>query len=455
MSDVNEILLSDAKAGLTRIIASLSGQNNLDEAFAAWLLQGEDLGLSLAGPAREAASNVGASRTYQDVAILGFALDAGEITDDERSALVSNLRWLAGSSALINDTPAGVSLDPIAVLGVALGSERIGDSHLQESVRNWISTFISNSYGMRNVGLWRKCLFAAIQRVVDTKPSLAVPTSRQIADVRVALSAKGLLPRPSSMTEDARQALMNFKAGVNLSDEVTRLALSLAAYNAISGQSSSLLKQSTLPGDAPEDAGPKESTVIRVLFLASNPQNQNHLQLEREMAEIDRHVRQAAYRDNFKFEQQWEVRVTELQGHLMRHNPDIVHFSGHGSSSSEIILQDGRGKSHSVSVRALSNLFSALKDNIRCVVLNACFSENQAQAIAKHIDCVVGMSKAISDEAAISFSAKFYQALAYGKSVQAAFNLGCIQTDMEGLNEQDTPKLLHAPDCDPGTVVFT
>jgi hypothetical protein len=83
-----------------------------------------------------------------------------------------------------------------------------------------------------------------------------------------------------------------------------------------------------------------------------------------------------------------------------------------------------------------------LKDNIKCVVLNACYSEGQAQAIAEHIDCVVGMSSTIGDRAAISFAAAFYQALGYGKDVKTAFELGCVQIDIENLNEQDTPKLL-------------
>ncbi len=53
------------------------------------------------------------------------------------------------------------------------------------------------------------------------------------------------------------------------------------------------------------------------------------------------------------------------------------------------------------------------------VCLNACYSEKQAHAIAQHIDCVVGMSDAVGDESAVSFSASFYQAL-LGAYVQTA-----------------------------------
>jgi hypothetical protein len=93
-------------------------------------------------------------------------------------------------------------------------------------------------------------------------------------------------------------------------------------------------------------------------------------------------------------------------------------------------------------MHALSALFSILKDNIRCVVLNACYSEKQARAIAEHIECVIGMSNAIGDLASIDFSVAFYRALAYGRDVKTAFDLGCLQIDFNNLNEQDVPKLL-------------
>jgi hypothetical protein len=192
---------------------------------------------------------------------------------------------------------------------------------------------------------------------------------------------------------------------------------------------------------------------IKILFLAANPSDTSQLRLDEEIRSIDQALRQAEFRDRFDVKQQWAVRVVDLQGHLLRHKPDVVHFSGHGTAASEIILEDHQGKSQPVSSRALSQLFSVLKDNIRCVVLNACYSEQQAQAIAAHIDCVIGMSKAIGDSAAVSFAEAFYQALGYGRNVRAAFDLGCLQIDLKGLNEQDTPKLL-ALHSRPEEIVF-
>jgi hypothetical protein len=181
---------------------------------------------------------------------------------------------------------------------------------------------------------------------------------------------------------------------------------------------------------------------IKVLFLAANPTDTARLRMDEEIRSIDQVLCQSRFRDRFEIRQHWAVRVTDIQSYLLRHKPDIVHFSGHGSASGEIVLEDDSGASHPVSVQALSRLFSILRDNIKCVVLNACYSEKQAQAIAEHVDCVVGMSKAIGDSAAISFAAAFYQALGYGRDVRTAFELGCNQIDLASLSQEDVPKLL-------------
>ena len=192
---------------------------------------------------------------------------------------------------------------------------------------------------------------------------------------------------------------------------------------------------------------------MKILFLAANPRDTQPLHLDEEVRAIDHALQSAAYRDRFNLEQAWAVRYNDLQNVLLRHQPTIVHFSGHGSNTNELILLDNDGGSHPVSLQALSRLFAILKDNIRCVVLNACYSESQAQAIAQHIEAVIGMTNALGDSAAIEFASAFYQALAYGRSIKTAFDLGCAQIDLANLNEQETPKLLVSQG-DPGHLVL-
>ena len=206
-------------------------------------------------------------------------------------------------------------------------------------------------------------------------------------------------------------------------------------------------------GRAAMPAQPATAPKIKILFLAANPTDTARLRLGEEVRAIDQSLQLAKYRDAFDLEQAHAVRVADLQGLLMRYQPHIVHFSGHGAESGEILFQDDAGRAQAVPPQALANVFSLLTDNIRCVVLNACFSQTQAEAIAQHVDCVVGMSQEIGDADARTFAAAFYEALAYGKSVKTAFELGRNQIDLAGLEDGEVPQLL-CPNSDPATVVF-
>jgi hypothetical protein len=236
-------------------------------------------------------------------------------------------------------------------------------------------------------------------------------------------------------------------------------AKSPAGYGLGTGAAGGARTGATIVGDVSENdlasagARHKGGKMIRILFLAANPSDTSRLRVDEESRSIDQALRQTEFRDRFDILQHFAVRVGDLQGYLLRHTPDIVHFSGHGSVAGEIIMEDSLGHSRPVSARALSTLFSVLRDNVRCVVLNACYSEEQAKAIAEHIDCVIGMSQAIGDQSAIAFATAFYQALGYGRDVKTAFDLGCVQIDLDSLDDQDVPKLLAAR-TDPSQLVF-
>lgn len=186
----------------------------------------------------------------------------------------------------------------------------------------------------------------------------------------------------------------------------------------------------------------RTSEKIRILFLAANPRNTDPLRIDQEMREIEHTLRQASFREQFEIRQHWAVQVHELQGFLLRYRPNIIHFSGHGTVNNGIVLEEMSEKVHPISDQALARLFSILKDNIQCVVLNACYSERQAQAIAEHIDCVIGMSEALEDLSAINFSKAFYQALGYGRDVKTAFELGCLQINLVQIGEESIPRLV-------------
>lgn len=207
-----------------------------------------------------------------------------------------------------------------------------------------------------------------------------------------------------------------------------------------------------LPAAATAPAKAAAETVHRILFLGASPDGAPPLHLDQELRDIDQALLKAEFRNQFALCQQHAVRPADLQAALLRHRPRIVHFSGHGQAHG-LYLEDGSGQIRQVEGSVVARILGVFKKQIRCVVLNACYSKDQAEAIARDIDCVVGMSSAIGDQAAIRFSTAFYQALAFGSSVGMAFNLACAQIDLEGLDEGSTPQLI-AFRCDPDEVVF-
>ena len=182
-----------------------------------------------------------------------------------------------------------------------------------------------------------------------------------------------------------------------------------------------------------------------ILIFAANPVDQPHLSLDREVREIENGLRHS--RKHFEVRQQWATRPKDLRRALLDFRPAYVHFCGHGAGRNGIVLEG-----QLVDAKALAGLFSLFSNKIKCVVLNACYSTIQAQAIVKHIDFVVGMNKAIGDSAAIEFSTAFYDALGAGESVDFAFALGCNAIQLAGIPEYLTPKLLKRSGPSPTTL---
>lgn len=182
--------------------------------------------------------------------------------------------------------------------------------------------------------------------------------------------------------------------------------------------------------------------LITILFLAADPTNASRLRLGEEAREILEKLQLAKQRERFNLQQRMSVRATDISQALLDVQPHIVHFSGHGMATGELCFENHEGQIQPVSPNALASLFEQFANQVHCVVLNACYSEAQANAIAKHINYVVGMNQAIGDRAAIAFAIGFYQALGAGRTVEDAYQLGCVQIRLQGIPEHLTPILI-------------
>jgi hypothetical protein len=182
--------------------------------------------------------------------------------------------------------------------------------------------------------------------------------------------------------------------------------------------------------------------VKKILVLAANPMDTIRLRLDIEIREIEEGLKLAKKRDQFEIKPILAVRLRDLRRALLDYEPQIVHFTGHGNEEG-LLVEDEGGMAKRISSKALSGLFELFSDKIECVILSACLSAPQANAISKHINYVIGMKDEIDDKAAIEFAVGFYDALGAGRSVEDAFKFGCnaILQQFPDLSEHLIPVL--------------
>lgn len=180
---------------------------------------------------------------------------------------------------------------------------------------------------------------------------------------------------------------------------------------------------------------------IIILFISSNPKDQSSLRLDEEAREIEENIKKSKNRDSIEFKTIWATRPLDILDAINEHKPTIIHFSGHGTVDGSLVFEDLDGNSKFVTKDAILQVISGESDTVKLVFFNNCFSYIQAKEIMKNIDFAIGMSDAISDRAAIIFSSKFYSSIGFGNTVKKAFNHGISALMLEGISEEDTPRL--------------
>ncbi len=160
----------------------------------------------------------------------------------------------------------------------------------------------------------------------------------------------------------------------------------------------------------------------RILFLSANPWTTSRIRVDEEAREIFEKLQEGPHRDRFELYKHAAIRPIDLQRLLMMYKPHIVHFSGHGNKRKRIILGGAPGRGKEVNCRGLVEVFGLYRNHLRLVVLNACFTKEQARSLSGVVDYSVGTGRGIGDKGSVAFAGAFYRALAFGKTIEKAFD---------------------------------
>ena len=189
------------------------------------------------------------------------------------------------------------------------------------------------------------------------------------------------------------------------------------------------------------------SSPLIILFALADPRGENHLRLLQEKRSLEEALRQTRHRDSFIVHDLPSCRVQDLGPALLRHKPQILHFSGHGGYDG-LVYEDVLGNPHNVDATALASLLSicSKRHGLEAVILNACYSDTQAQPIADAVGSVIAMNLEISDDAAIAFSTSFYNALGEGMGFDDSFEWATATTALETSSTEARPVLIKKRD---------
>ncbi len=189
-----------------------------------------------------------------------------------------------------------------------------------------------------------------------------------------------------------------------------------------------------------------------ILMLTANPAGTTKLNLDKEHSKIAEKLQ--SHHNKFSLIVKKAINKNEFKEYTEEVKPTILHFSGHGEKVTEdlrdlgiaeteegIILQnEDKNGYDSLSSEMIDVLFEYFKDekiNLQLVVLNACYSETQAQVIAKYVPYVIGTTKAIADTCAIAFSTGLYFKLSTEVEIEQAFKSGRTAAVLEKANKAD------------------
>jgi hypothetical protein len=193
---------------------------------------------------------------------------------------------------------------------------------------------------------------------------------------------------------------------------------------------------------------------VAVLLIASSPEDQQRLRLDKETREIEKRVRAADYRDSIYFRPKMARQLPDLLDDLNEVRPTVLHFSGHGDEDS-LAFEGPEGKTRLLDNAMLVELLEATPGKVRLIVFNSCDSAAQARVAIAHVDVAIGMETAIEDEDAKVFAGQFYNSLGFGNSVGAAFRQARFQLGVDGTGAgAGVPQIFSAEGVDPETVVL-
>lgn len=165
-----------------------------------------------------------------------------------------------------------------------------------------------------------------------------------------------------------------------------------------------------------------------ILILYSSPANEDRLRLDREHKRVEAAI-ELAGGGNATVARHHAVTLEDMARAIAKHQFDIIHFSGHGSSDGFCFEVNGSDDGQLVSSEHLAKILKASQSSLSALILISCYSADTALTLLHSSPYVVSISGPADDDAAIDFVGHFYEEYFRCGSIEQAFNFSSAVVD--------------------------
>jgi hypothetical protein len=166
------------------------------------------------------------------------------------------------------------------------------------------------------------------------------------------------------------------------------------------------------------------SDKLKLLLLAANSVDTIDSRASDEIQAIDRAIQAAPLRDRFDIQKEPALRDSDIGPLLLKHNPDVLHISGHSRATEGLVLESELRHVAKVQCSRLKDVLLSAGSKLQLVFFGFCHSAGCAKETSTRIDFVLGIEGEISVRSSLAFTPAFYAALASGHSIQEAVDYG-------------------------------
>lgn len=175
---------------------------------------------------------------------------------------------------------------------------------------------------------------------------------------------------------------------------------------------------------------------LRLLAILASPKDYDALDAEGEWTRLQQALQPLAAQNKIQLTRLTPPTPDALRAQLRQDEYHILHFIGHGDydevkQQGILVFENDRGDARRVNEDTAAILLQDAR-KLRVVVLNACrgaqtstrnpFAGTAPRLVQAGIPAVLAMQYAITDQAALDFSAELYKTLADGYPIDAAMN---------------------------------